>query len=101
MTTVSEDELLNLVSEFVAHETANPPGNEQSLADCLGNRLESSPVDFAVERQEVHPGRPNVVARAGTQRRGVSSSRVIWMLSLLLRSAGQVIRLRSSGRAIG
>lgn len=70
MTTVSEDELLNLVSEFVAHETENPPGNEKSLADYLDNRLESSPVDFAVERQEVLPGRPNMVARAGDPARG-------------------------------
>ena len=65
MTALSEEELVALLSELVARETVNPPGNEEALAEFLVERLDASPVAFDVERQEVLPDRPNVAARAG------------------------------------
>lgn len=70
MTVISEDELVDLLADMVAAETINPPGNEAPLVDYLGERLDASPVDFAVELDEVHPGRSNVVARAGDPAKG-------------------------------
>jgi succinyl-diaminopimelate desuccinylase len=65
MSAVPEDELVDLLAEIIARETVNPPGNEDALAEYFVDRFEASPVAFDVELQEVHPGRPNVIARAG------------------------------------
>jgi succinyl-diaminopimelate desuccinylase len=70
MSGVPEDELGDLLTEIVARETVNPPGNEGALAEYFIDRFEASPVDFNIERQEVHPGRPNVIARAGDPAKG-------------------------------
>jgi succinyl-diaminopimelate desuccinylase len=66
---VPEDEFVDLLTEIVARETVNPPGNEGALADYF-DWFEASSVEFDVELQEVHSGRPNVIARAGDPARG-------------------------------
>ena len=70
MPSVPEDELVGLLAEIIARETVNPPGNEGTLAGYFVERLEASPVEFDIEHQEVHPGRPNVIARAGDPEKG-------------------------------
>lgn len=62
---VDEERLVDLTAELVERASENPPGNERAVADFLANRLRSSPVSFDVERFEVEPNRPNVIARAG------------------------------------
>ncbi|USZ69905.1 M20 family metallopeptidase (plasmid) [Halorussus salilacus] len=70
MTDIDADGLADLLAELVARETVNPPGDEGVLAEYLVERLDDSPVDFDVGVREVHPGRPNVVARAGDPEKG-------------------------------
>ena len=70
MSNTSETELLELLTELIARETVNPPGNEQALSNYLIDRLDASPIDFDVERQEVHSGRSNVVTRSGDPTKG-------------------------------
>ncbi|WP_227354889.1 M20 family metallopeptidase [Haladaptatus salinisoli] len=62
---VDEERLVELTAELVERASENPPGNERAVADFLAERLRASPVGFDVERYEVEPDRPNVVARAG------------------------------------
>lgn len=70
MLAIDEDELVSLTGALVALPSENPPGDEAAVASLLVDRLESSPVMFDVDRYEVEPGRPNVVARAGDPDRG-------------------------------
>ena len=70
MADIPEDGLVDLLTEIIARETVNPPGNESALANCFVERLEASPVEFDIELQEVQPGRPNVIARAGDPAKG-------------------------------
>jgi succinyl-diaminopimelate desuccinylase len=52
---------VDLALELVGLETVNPPGNEHRPADLLEQRLATA--GFAVERHELSPGRPNLIAR--------------------------------------
>lgn len=63
-------EIVTLTRELVERESENPPGNEQAVAEYLKQRLESSPVSFTIEVNEVSPGRPNVIARGGNPAKG-------------------------------
>ena len=65
MADVPEDSLVDLLTEIIARETVNPPGNESTLASYFVERFKASSVEFDIELQEVQPGRPNVIARAG------------------------------------
>jgi len=67
---VPEAELVDLLTEIIAREMINPPGKEGALAEYFVDRFEASPVEFDIKRQEVQPGRPNVVARAGDPAKG-------------------------------
>jgi succinyl-diaminopimelate desuccinylase len=64
------EEIVEVTSDLIRHESENPPGNEHSVADYLKARLQSSPVPFDIESYEVAPGRPNVVARVGNPSNG-------------------------------
>jgi len=55
---------------LVSRASENPPGEEEVVAGWLVDRLNNSPVPFAVESETVAPGRPNVVARAGDPEQG-------------------------------
>jgi acetylornithine deacetylase/succinyl-diaminopimelate desuccinylase family protein len=55
---------------LIARASETPPGEEAAVADWLVDRLATSPVEFDVERSDVAPGRPNVLARAGDPARG-------------------------------
>jgi acetylornithine deacetylase/succinyl-diaminopimelate desuccinylase family protein len=70
MSDVPEDGLVDLLTEIIARETVNPPGNESVLANYFVERFEASSVEFDIELQEVQPGRPNVIARAGDPAKG-------------------------------
>ena len=65
MADVPEDSLVDLLTEIIARETVNPPGNESTLASYFVERFKASSVEFDIELQEVQPGRPNVIVRAG------------------------------------
>lgn len=64
-TSVDRDALVDLTRSLVERPSENPPGNEAAVATVLEERLDDSPVPFEVERYDVEPGRPNVVASAG------------------------------------
>lgn len=64
------DDVVALTGELAARESENPPGNELEAAEYLEARLQSSPVPFEVELDEVEVDRPNVVARAGDLTKG-------------------------------
>ena len=70
MADVPEDSLADLLTEIIARETVNPPGNESTLESYFVERFEASSVEFDIELQEVQPGRPNVIARAGDPAKG-------------------------------
>jgi acetylornithine deacetylase/succinyl-diaminopimelate desuccinylase-like protein len=55
---------------LVSRRSENPPGAEAPVAEWLAGRFADSPVAFDVATEEVEPGRPNVVARAGDPSRG-------------------------------
>lgn len=65
MTGIDRDGLVNLTSELVGAASENPPGDEAEVAEVLVDRLEMSPIAFAIDVREVAPDRPNVIARAG------------------------------------
>ncbi|MFB6160712.1 MAG: M20 family metallopeptidase [Haloferacaceae archaeon] len=65
MSRITADDVLPLCRDLVERPTPNPPGNEREVVERLEARLESSPVEFAIERRAVTPGRPNLVARTG------------------------------------
>lgn len=67
---VDRDALVELTRKLVEQPSENPPGDESAVAVVLEKRLEASPVPFEVERYEVEPERPNVVATAGDPDRG-------------------------------
>lgn len=67
---IDRENLVNLAETLVGIPSENPPGDENGVASALVDRLEASPVDFSVERTEVLPGRPNVIARGGDPIRG-------------------------------
>lgn len=54
---------------LVSRPSENPPGDELAVTKWLVSRLESSSAGFTVERTEVEPNRPNVLARAGDPNR--------------------------------
>jgi acetylornithine deacetylase/succinyl-diaminopimelate desuccinylase family protein len=66
---VSRDEIVNIVSELVRHDTTNPPGNEylckEIVTDCM-NRL-----GMEVSYYEKEPGRTNIVGRIGAGRKSI------------------------------
>jgi acetylornithine deacetylase/succinyl-diaminopimelate desuccinylase-like protein len=54
-----------LVSELVAVDTTNPPGNEERAVAILAKRLDAEGIPYRIS--EFEPGRKNIVARlAGT-----------------------------------
>lgn len=61
---------LTAARALITRPSETPPGEEAAVADWLVDRLAASPVEFDVERTEVAPGRPNVLARAGDPARG-------------------------------
>jgi succinyl-diaminopimelate desuccinylase len=65
MSTINGDSLIELTRSFVERPSENPPGDETAVATVLKERLEDSPVPFEVERYDVEPKRPNLVATAG------------------------------------
>lgn len=67
---IDRDALVDLTRILVEQPSENPPGDEAAVATVLEERLETSLVPFEVERYEVEPGRPNVVATAGDPDRG-------------------------------
>lgn len=67
---IVEDDLVTLTASLVARPSENPPGNEGGVASFLVDRLESSPVSFSIDKYDVEPGRPNVVAHAGNPEHG-------------------------------
>lgn len=102
--TIERDALLSLVRRLVAQRSENPPGDETGVADVLERRLAESPVAFDIERYEVAPGRPNLVAQAGDSGRG--SLLLTGHMDVVPASAeewsGDPYRLREEGgRAIG
>ena len=66
---VSPDEIVNIVSELVRHDTTNPPGNEylckEIVTDCM-NRI-----GMEVSYYEKEPGRTNIVGRIGAGRKSI------------------------------
>jgi acetylornithine deacetylase/succinyl-diaminopimelate desuccinylase family protein len=62
---IDRDGLLELTRSLVERPSENPPGDETGVASALVERLADSPIAFEVERYDVEPGRPNVVATAG------------------------------------
>jgi succinyl-diaminopimelate desuccinylase len=66
---VDRDEIVNIVSELVRHDTTNPPGNEylckEIVTDCI-RRL-----GMEVAYYEKEPGRTNIVGRIGTGERSI------------------------------
>lgn len=62
---ITEAAVVELTRRLVGRPSPNPPGDESGVVDLLADRLRSSPVEFAIERQSVAPGRENIVARAG------------------------------------
>jgi acetylornithine deacetylase/succinyl-diaminopimelate desuccinylase family protein len=62
--------VINTASEFVAHPSENPPGDEHAVATAIIDRLDASPVPFEVTSTLAQPERPNVVARVGDPERG-------------------------------
>lgn len=70
--TVDRDALVELTRSLVERPSENPPGDEAAVANVLEERLDDSPVAFDVERYDVEPGRPNVVATAGDPNGGTA-----------------------------
>ncbi|WP_224268553.1 M20 family metallopeptidase [Haloprofundus salinisoli] len=67
---VTESAVVELTRTLVECPSPNPPGSEAAVVDALVERLRESPVDWVLEREELEPGRPNLVARAGDPERG-------------------------------
>ena len=57
MADVPEDSLVDLLTEIIDWETADPPGNESVLPNCFVERFEASSVEFNIKLQEVQPAR--------------------------------------------
>ena len=57
MADVPEDSLVDLLTEIIDWETADPPGNESVLPYCFVERFEASSVEFDIKLQEVQPAR--------------------------------------------
>jgi acetylornithine deacetylase/succinyl-diaminopimelate desuccinylase family protein len=55
-----EDELARWLSQLVKFDTSNPPGREAEAQEWLAE--EFSQLGMSVDRWDVYPGRPNVVA---------------------------------------
>lgn len=65
---MSSHPAVQLTQALVRVDTVNPPGQEESCARLLAERLEKS--GFEIELSEIAPGRPNLVARLrGTSRK--------------------------------
>lgn len=62
--------VIELTRTLVERPSENPPGEEAWVASAIVEWLENSSVDFDVEVTDVHPDRPNVVARAGNPANG-------------------------------
>jgi succinyl-diaminopimelate desuccinylase len=62
---MSKVNAIELARQLVQTNTENPPGKEAPLARILGPILEAA--GFRVESHEMEPGRPNLVARIGSQ----------------------------------
>lgn len=56
-----DDFQMEILRNLVSFNTCYPPGNEETAARYLAGVLE--PMGFAIEMQEVQPGRANLVAR--------------------------------------
>ncbi|WP_224449219.1 M20 family metallopeptidase [Haloprofundus salilacus] len=67
---VNETAVVELTRTLVGCPSPNPPGGEAAVVDALVEYLDESPVDWSLERDEIEPGRPNLVARAGDPERG-------------------------------
>lgn len=68
--TIEQDALLSLTRELVEQPSENPPGNETAVVAVLEEHLKNSPIPFEIERYDVEPGRPNLIAHAGDPDRG-------------------------------
>jgi len=58
---IHTDEIVEFLRELVRTPSINPPGDEQAVAEVIGERLRREGIEFTF--QEVAPGRPNVIAR--------------------------------------
>ncbi|HXV52012.1 MAG TPA: M20/M25/M40 family metallo-hydrolase [Solirubrobacterales bacterium] len=61
-------EAVDLLSELIAHDTVNPPGNEDRVQVPLAEHLRDA--GFEVALLEAEPGRPNLVADLPGERDG-------------------------------
>jgi acetylornithine deacetylase/succinyl-diaminopimelate desuccinylase family protein len=66
---VDRDEIVNIVSELVRHDTTNPPGNEHLCKDIVTRCMTS--LGMKVSYNEKEPGRTNVVGRIGQGRKSI------------------------------
>lgn len=64
------DAVLDDAAGLIAQPSENPPGEEASVAAWLVDRFDRSTVSFDVDRVDVAPDRPNVVARVGDASKG-------------------------------
>jgi len=62
--------VVDAAEELISRPSENPPGEEAAVAEWLVERLTSSTVPFDIDTTAVEPGRPNVVARAGSPESG-------------------------------
>ena len=60
---IDDGETVELLREFIALDTENPPGHEAIIARALGARLQSAA--SSIRLVEVVPGRENLEARFG------------------------------------
>ncbi|WP_157972740.1 M20 family metallopeptidase [Haloprofundus halophilus] len=67
---ITESAVVELTWTLVERPSPNPPGGEGPVVDALVEYLEASPVEWTLEREELEPGRPNLVARAGNPEHG-------------------------------
>ncbi|WP_155120628.1 M20 family metallopeptidase [Haloprofundus marisrubri] len=67
---VTESAVVELTRTLVQCPSPNPPGGEAPVVDALVDRLREGPVEWTLEREELEPGRPNLVARAGNPEHG-------------------------------
>lgn len=69
---INQRAVVELTRTLVERPSENPPGEEASVASAIVELLENSSVGFDVEVTDVHPDRPNIVARAGNPEMVVS-----------------------------
>jgi acetylornithine deacetylase/succinyl-diaminopimelate desuccinylase family protein len=66
---VDRDEIINIVSELVRHDTTNPPGNEHLCKEIVTRCITSLGMEISYHEKE--PGRTNIVGRIGKGRKSI------------------------------